>query len=150
VSSRWESGCQMVLRSLSSPVATTNRNTRVGTDVRIGEKVSGSLKPNSLMDEAAIWSTELSAQEVFIIYDAGSTAETTTLDLATDQNGYSSSANGELWWRFEEGKGPDPMSGQHQDTTADSFGNGASRIGYLQDTSGASTLVDSYVDPDQI
>ena len=51
-------------------------------------------------DEVSVWTTELTAAEILAVYNEGS-----PIDLTTDADDYASSANLDMWWRFESDSG---------------------------------------------
>ena len=82
-----------------------------GSSVSTGSGISGTLDYDRIgqkndegyfggnMDEIAVWTSQLSADEITQIYNSG----TATLDLSTDSGNYSSSANLQAWWRMGDG-----------------------------------------------
>ena len=79
-----------------------------GSSVSTGSGISGTLDYDRIgqkndegyfggnMDEIAVWTSQLSADEITQIYNSG----TATLDLSTDSGDYSSSSNIKMWLRM--------------------------------------------------
>ncbi len=98
---------------------TNSYNTGSGFIFRVGARNLGN-HANADIDEVALWNVELSAMAVAEIFNGG-----TPTDLTQPGSSYTSAANLQLYWGFEEGAGL---------TTADVSGHGHSGVLIAGDT----------------
>ena len=69
-------------------------------DFNIGRAANGTFYYNGKADEVAIWNTALSSDAITEIYNATANNTGKALDLSTDYNNYTSSANLQYWNRL--------------------------------------------------
>lgn len=120
----WDSGNDYVLYQNGSSVATGSVTTwTAGTDRTLTIGALHYVWPhlyyfNGLIDEVGLWNEGLGSSEITALYNSGSPTS-----LTSNAGDYTSSANLQAWWRFEENTGTsiaDSSSSSHTGTLANS------------------------------